>query len=123
MNDETRQALIAYTMAWCKETHPDWYELTLKVAKKPKSFNEYLIRLLERRWAEDPESRAQAPILGLEESSIIVKTKMDGQVVEFAGKKVKGRQRAIRELLMDKDEWVALEKTRQALDLEYEKDG
>lgn len=120
MTDETLNRLQAFVLPWAKEHHSDWYELTLKVAKNRESYEAYLVRLLECRWDEDPTCRATAPIDALEETKVTVRLKDGERVLEFSGKKVKHRRRAVIELLMPKEEWEALERTREILDLEYE---
>lgn len=121
MSEEVLALLTAWVLPWAKETHPDWYKSTLTVASNPKSFRAYLLRLAERRWEEDKDSRIDAPIMALEHTNIVieVKDKRTGETLQFAGRRVKDRSRAIAELAMRREDWEILEAARREWDLVY----
>lgn len=120
MTDDTFAALQRVVLPWAKVRHPEKYEQTLKVAGVRRSFEAYLLRLLEIRYAEEPAARGTLPILALEETKLVVRARLrDGRAVEFKGRKLSPRTHAIAELAMDPEEWAQFDYARRLLDLEY----
>jgi hypothetical protein len=123
MSPKTLEALQAVVLPWAKAKHPDKYAMTLKVAHNPASFKAYLLRLLEIRWEEEPETRGGLPILALEETSVVVRTRLkNGKEVEFHGRNSPRRRLdsfRIAELALPRDEWEQLQHVRELFDLEY----
>jgi hypothetical protein len=128
MADFNVDKLGGIVLPWAKERHPDKYAATLKVAKEPATFRNYLLRLLEIRWAEDTDARAEwkldVELSMLEETAIQQAIVFRGHDLTFAGKKVEGRVwsfaelRALVEAGDDGAELERLRRVKDALDLE-----
>ena len=123
--------LAGFILPWTKENHPDKYDLTLKAASVSGTFRRYLLRLVEVRWQKAGEEGADekekewkltVPVSVLDETSVRMKVlrKPTGEVMEFQGDKAEGSQtHRFHELLMGPDEFDALQRAKQSLDLEY----
>ena len=118
---EINAVLSTLILPWAKASHPDKYEMTLKVARSPESFNAYLIRLIEIRATEDSEWRKSLPlsVLDLTGLKISVRDPSTGLSMTFSGRKVKGRENAISELGLTKESFRSLQEAKSILDLEY----
>lgn len=78
-----------HILAWAKEHHPEKYAETLKVARRPKTFARFLSRLVEIRFAEDPDW--DPPLRVLEETSLRVRFRLpSGAEIEVAGRHAEG---------------------------------
>jgi hypothetical protein len=86
--------LAAIVLPWARDTHPEKYEATLKVASKPETLERYLLRLLELRWEQDRENvewRLDVPLSALEETGITQGLNWHGTPIVVSGRKVEGR--------------------------------
>jgi hypothetical protein len=124
MNVEKLQALV---LPWAKEVHPDKYAATLKVIREPVTFKNYLLRLLEIRWAEDGDMHAEwkldVELSMLEETGIQQTMVFRGHRLTFAGKKVVDRVWSFAELsamIHAPEELDRLRKVKESLDLVVE---
>lgn len=128
----TNDELAGVILPWAKQYHPDKYDATLKAAAVPATFRRYLLRLVEIRWAEasaegaSEEERAwrlTVPVSVLDETSVRLKVlrRPTGEVMEFQGDKAEGEQtHRFHELVMGPDEFDALQRAKQMLDLVYD---
>lgn len=104
MTDEQVQVMAALVLPWAREKHKEKYDQTLIVANKSDVFVRYLVRLLELRWEQDGDVRADwkkdVPFWALEETSITVAAKVFEHEIKICGKKVEDRTWAWAEMAM-----------------------
>lgn len=74
-------------LPWASAHHPDKYAKTLAVRGRPEAYRNYLLRLVEIRWAEDRPWRHDAPLRALADTAIVATLRHPGtgMVVEVKG--------------------------------------
>lgn len=115
------EELSALVLAWAKANEPNAYGKTIKVAINPIVFHNYLLRLVELRYAADREFRLACPIRILDETALTIRLKDKNGIVHiFNGEKCKHPlQNRIRELGLNKQQFIGLQQAKRELDLEY----
>lgn len=94
------ERLAAVILPWAKDKYPERYQQTLAVASKPDTFQRYMVRLVELRWKEEPDTEwlLRVPLTVLEETDISLKARLFGREVVVCGKKVLDRTWSFGEL-------------------------
>lgn len=121
MEEVTNDELCALVLSWCKVAHPDFYDQTLKVATNATAFRKYLIRLVELRSGEDRVWRnSECPIRVLDETSMTIHVRRQGEVFELKGKKAQPPiDHRIGELSYSPEGFEELQNLKTVLDLTY----
>jgi hypothetical protein len=117
-------ALGQLVLPWAEVHRPEAFQATMAVmqAGTPQALLNYLIRLVEVRWAEDPAWRLDAPLWALDLTKITLRLqrRATGQVLAFSGRRVKDAPWRFRDLaaLAGPADLDLLLAAREALDLE-----
>ena len=122
MSAPTNEQLAKLILPWAKERHPEKYQQTLRVAAIHDTFRRYMLRLVEIRVEEEPGWINEVSVLVLEETKLVqrLKDRQTGDVYEVKGKLADGpRITTFAELALPREDFLSLQRAKQALDLEY----
>ena len=121
---DVRDALIALVLPWVEATDRAKYDATLAVAVIPATFEKYLLRLLELRWAADRDARGTFPLALLDATAITARARL-GAVgeVTLGGARAAACDYRWSELTflltLDPDARVAYHAAKRDLDLQF----
>jgi hypothetical protein len=86
----TIKLLEELVLEWASRSKPEEHALTVGVQSKPRAYRRYLQRLVEIRWADEPEWRGTVPLRALEDSAIRATFRFGSSVFECAGRRAAG---------------------------------